>query len=61
MWEIVFVLYINKARIFLLVDSRDFFRFRVEGESKSFENDQSAGHFQSYFLIFPEQTVKPVK
>ena len=58
----------RRARIFLLVDLREKnFRFRVEGkekkQKKSSENDQSTGHFQSFFffLISPEQTVKLVK
>ena len=42
-----------KARIFLLVDLRDFFfRFRVEGtkkKKKGSENDQLTGYFQSFF------------
>ena len=45
-----------KARIFLLVDLREFyffrFRFRVEGaKKKKSENDQLTGHFQSFFLF----------
>ena len=37
-----------------------FFRLSV-GAKKSSENDQLIGHFQSSFLISPEQTVKLVK
>ena len=46
-----------KARIFLLVDLRDFFfqnlfsDFGSRGRTKnSSENDQLAGHFQSFFF-----------
>ena len=44
----------SKARIFLLVDLRDFFsRFRVGGrKGNSFENDQLTGHFQSFLFLF---------
>ena len=60
---------LSKARIFLLVDLREFFfRVRVGGdEKKSSENDQLTGHFQScfffrhFFLISPEKTVKLVR
>ena len=31
-----------------------------EEKKKSSENDQSTGHFQSFFLISPEQRVKLV-
>ena len=59
----------DKARVFLLVDLRDFFSsdFGSEGrkkqKQKNSENDQLTGHFQSVFvvLISPEQTVKLVK
>ena len=42
----------SKARIFLLVDLWEFFfRFRVGGmKNKRSENEQSTGHFQSFFL-----------
>ena len=61
----------GKARIFILVDLRDFFFFRFRGgggveEKKSSENDQLTGHFQSFyffqslfFLISPEKNSKP--
>ena len=51
------------ARICLLVDLWDFFRFRVEGGAKkSSENDQLTGHFQNFFfLISSEKTVKLVR
>ena len=41
-----------EARIFLLLDLREFFfRFRVRGRrKKSSENDQLTGHFQSFFF-----------
>ena len=47
----------SKARIFLLVNLRDFFfRFRVRGAKKKSENDQSndqlTGHFQSFSFLF---------
>ena len=47
----------SQARIFLLVDLRDFFfRFRVgrtkKNKQKSSENDQLTGHFQSFFFFF---------
>ena len=61
----------NKARIFLLVDLREFFfRFRVGGtkkkKKKSSENDQSIikknkkrfFFLNFFFQIFREQTVK---
>ena len=45
----------------------DFF-FQIKGggggggyDKKSSENDKLTGHFQSFFLISPEQTVKLVK
>ena len=46
-----------QARIFLLVDLREFFfRFRVGGTKKKklkcSENDQLTGHFQSIFFFF---------
>ena len=46
----------GQARIFLLVDLREFlFRFRDEGKEKkgkkSSENDQLTGHFQSLFFF----------
>ena len=46
-----------KARIFLLVDLRDFF-FQIQGQGdenkrkKSSENDQLTIHFQSFFFFF---------
>ena len=47
------------ARIFLLVDLRGiFFRFRIgvgggtKKQTKNSENDQSTGHFQSFFFFF---------
>ena len=48
---------LHKARIFLLVDLREFFfRFRVGGTKKnkykSSENDQLTDHFQSFFFLF---------
>ena len=43
------------GQIFLLADLRVFFRFRVGGRKKRSENDQLAGHFQSFSLISPEQ------
>ena len=47
---------------FLLVDLQEFyFSFRVQGTKKSSENDQLTGHFQSFFLITQEQTVKLVR
>ena len=46
-----------KARIFLLVDLRDFFSDLGSGgtkkkKKKNSENDQLAGHFQSFFCFF---------
>ena len=62
---------LSKARIFLIVDLREFFfRVRVGGvgdEKKSSENDQLTGHFQScfffrlFFLISPEKNSKTSK
>ena len=52
------------ARFFLLVDLRDFFRFRVGGtgkKKKGFENDQLSGHFQSFFFIFRFLLISPEK
>ena len=52
----------NKARIFLFVDLwGEKIRFRVGRCKKSSENDQLTGHFQIFFLISSEQTVKLVK
>ena len=48
---------ITKARIFSLVDLRDFFfRYRVGGgggggQKRPSENDQSTGNFQIFFLF----------
>ena len=59
--------YIDKARIFLLVDLWDFFRFRVGGgggyggRKKSSENDQLTGHLQSFFFNISRTTVKLAK
>ena len=57
------VVSVAKARIFLLVDLREFFSDLGRGggrkkNKKSSENDQLTGHFQSFFLISPEKTVK---
>ena len=47
----------HKARIFLLVDFRDFFSDLGSGgrkkikKKKSSENDQLTGHFQSFFFV----------
>ena len=44
-----------KARIYLLVDLRDFFFSDLGSggrKKKSFENDQLTGHFQSFFFFF---------
>ena len=51
----------GKARIFLLVDVREFFfRFRFRGrkkkKKKSSENDQLTGHFQSFFFFLHFQS-----
>ena len=51
--------HMNKARIFLLVNLREFF-FRSwlggskKNTSKSSENDQLTGHFQSFFFSFSD-------
>ena len=48
---------ITKARIFLIVDLREFFSdLRSRGtekeiNKKSSENDQLTGHFQSFFIF----------
>ena len=52
------VFYESKARIFLLVDLREFFLSdlgsgrRKKINKKSSENDQLTGHFQSFFFFF---------
>ena len=55
----------SKARIFLLVDLRDFFRSKVGGSKnkikKSSENDQLNGHFQSFFDREPPPPSKTSK
>ena len=59
-------MYINKARIFLIVDLREFFSDLGSGErkknkQKSSENDQFTGHFQSFFFFRYHQKKKTVK
>ena len=41
----------SKARIFLLVNLRDFFSDYLKNK-KSSENDHLTGHFQSFFFFF---------
>ena len=56
-----------RPELFLLVDLREFFSDLGSGDEKnkkkSSENDQSTGHFQSFFffLISPEKNSKTCK
>ena len=51
-----------RPKFFLLDDLRDFFSDLGLGDKEiSSENDQSTAHFQIFFFISPEQTVKLVR